>query len=110
MLRSLLAASSLLAGVAGLTSQAAAEEKAAKPYPLQTCIVSDAKLGSMGDPVAYVHEGQELKFCCPHCVESFKEDPAKYLSKLEAARKQPATQPATQPAEKSEKDDHSAHH
>lgn len=54
----------------------------AKPYPLEVCIVSDEKLGSMGDPVVLAHEGQEVKFCCDSCTPKFKKDPAKYLAKL----------------------------
>jgi hypothetical protein len=57
------------------------------PYPLTTCVVSDEKLGSMGDPVVIQHEGTEVRFCCPKCVDVFKKDPAKYLAKLEAAKK-----------------------
>jgi YHS domain-containing protein len=52
------------------------------PYPLDTCIVSGEELGSMGDPVRIVHEGQEIKFCCKACVAKFKEDPAKYLQMI----------------------------
>lgn len=54
----------------------------AKAYPLDTCIVSDNELGSMGDPVTIVHEGQEVKFCCKPCEAKFNKDPARYLSKL----------------------------
>ena len=54
----------------------------AKPYPLDTCIVSDNKLGSMGTPVTKVHQGQEVKFCCEPCVEEFDENPAKFMAKL----------------------------
>lgn len=54
----------------------------AKPYPLDVCIVSGEKLGSMGEAISMVHEGQEIKFCCDHCVPDFKKDPAKYLTKL----------------------------
>jgi hypothetical protein len=53
-----------------------------KPYPLETCLVTDSKLGSMGDPIAVVHEGQEVKFCCKPCVKKFEKDPAKYIGKL----------------------------
>jgi nitrous oxide reductase accessory protein NosL len=60
-------------------------ESAAKPYALDTCIVSGEKLGSMGKPIVINHEGQEIKFCCDSCVPKFKKDPAKYLSKLEHA-------------------------
>ena len=58
---------------------------AVKPYPLDVCIVSGEKLGSMGEPITIVHEGQEIKFCCDSCPPKFKKDPAKYLGKLETA-------------------------
>lgn len=55
---------------------------AAKPYSLDVCIVSGEKLGSMGAPVVYVHEGQEVKLCCKSCLPDFKKEPAKFLAKL----------------------------
>lgn len=64
----------------------AAPKVAAKPYPLDVCIVSGEKLGSMGEPVVYVHEGQEVKFCCKNCAPDFKKEPAKYLVKLAAKK------------------------
>jgi hypothetical protein len=66
-----------------------AEDKQAtpKPYPLDKCIVSDEKLGEMGKPFVFVHEGQEIKLCCKSCQKDFKKDPAKYLKKLEGAGK-----------------------
>lgn len=64
------------------SAQTAAEATVANPYPLDTCLVSGEKLGSMGDPVSLVHEGQEIKFCCDHCIPKFEKDPAKYLSML----------------------------
>lgn len=54
----------------------------AKPYPLDTCIVTGNKLGSMGDPVSFVHNGQEIKLCCQPCMKRFKANPEKYLAKL----------------------------
>ena len=54
----------------------------AKPYPLKTCIVSDEKLGEMGDPYVFTHEGQEVKLCCKSCLKDFKKDSAKYMKKL----------------------------
>lgn len=54
-----------------------------KPYPLDVCLVSGEKLGSMGEPTVLVHEGQEIKFCCDSCEPKFKKDPEKYLPKLE---------------------------
>ena len=59
-----------------------AEAPKVKPYPLDTCLVSDEKLGSMGKPVVFTHEGQEIKLCCKSCRPKFKKDPAKYLKKL----------------------------
>jgi hypothetical protein len=63
---------------------ATATTAAAKPYPLEVCIVSDEKLGSMGDPVVKVVDGQEVKFCCKSCVPDFEKEPAKFLTKLAA--------------------------
>jgi len=54
-------------------------------YPLETCVVSDGKLGSMGDPVVYVYEGREVRFCCKGCVARFEKDPETYLMKLDQA-------------------------
>lgn len=59
-------------------------ESDATPYPLDVCIVTDKQLGSMGDPVSIVHEGQEIRFCCEPCIAKFEAEPAKYLAKLEA--------------------------
>lgn len=54
----------------------------AKPYPLDTCIVTDNKLGSMGTPVSLVYQGQEVKFCCKPCVAKFHRNPDRYLAAL----------------------------
>lgn len=61
----------------------AAESSVAKPYPLEVCLVSGEKLGSMGEPVTIVHERQTIKFCCDSCQPDFEADPEKFLSKLE---------------------------
>lgn len=63
---------------------ATATTAAAKPYPLDVCIVSDEKLGSMGDPVVKVVDGQEVKFCCKSCVPDFEKEQAKFMTKLAA--------------------------
>lgn len=65
--------------------EAKPEEKKelAKPYKLDTCIVSDEKLGEMGAPFVFTHEGQEIKLCCKKCKGKFDKDPALYLKKLE---------------------------
>ena len=64
------------------SAAAAAPAAAVKPYPLNVCIVSDEELGSMGEPIVMVHEGQEVKFCCKSCVPDFEKEPAKFLTKL----------------------------
>lgn len=59
---------------------------AAKPYTLDTCVVSGEKLGSMGQPYVFTHEGQEIKLCCKECLKDFKADPAKYTKKIAAGK------------------------
>lgn len=85
--------SSLSLGLASCSRQesTATEEPAgrtaaasdATPYPLDVCLVSGEKLGSMGEPHVIVHQGREIKFCCDHCEPKFREDPEKYLSQLD---------------------------
>ncbi len=54
-------------------------------YPLETCVVSGMKLGAMGEPIDYVHEGRLVRLCGSGCVSKFQKDPAVYLEKLDAA-------------------------
>ena len=90
----LIAASLVLTYVAvplsGLAADKAPTASKAKAYPLDKCIVSDEKLGEMGEPFVFVHEGQEIKLCCQSCQKDFNKSPAKYLKKLE----KPATDKA----------------
>ena len=51
-------------------------------YTATTCPVSGQKLGSMGEPVDYLHNNQLVRFCCSGCVDKFKADPQKYLKNL----------------------------
>ncbi|MDA7880869.1 hypothetical protein N9A94_01015 [Akkermansiaceae bacterium] len=62
--------------------QSAETKKIDSEYPLDTCVVSGKKLGSMGDPFVITHEGIEVRFCCDGCLPTFKKEPAKYLAKL----------------------------
>jgi hypothetical protein len=77
-----------LALVAAAPAQEKKDEKA-KPYPLDTCIVSDEKLGA--DPAmktfVFTHEGQEIKLCCKSCQKTFNKSPEKYMKKLADAGK-----------------------
>lgn len=54
----------------------------AKPYPLDTCLVSGEKLGGHGPAYSFVHEGQEIKLCCRDCLGEFQKAPGKYLARL----------------------------
>jgi hypothetical protein len=74
-----------------------------KEYPLDVCVVSGEKLGSMGKPVVLQHEGREVRLCCAGCIDKFKQDPAKYLKKLDEAEKK------KQPADDKKKPDHGGH-
>jgi len=58
--------------------------------PLETCIVTDAELGSMGEPVVYDYKGREIRFCCAGCIPSFESDPDKYMEKLPPFGGEPA--------------------
>jgi YHS domain-containing protein len=86
-LKSLVAATVLtgfcLAPFVGMAEDVKTEKK--DTYPLQTCVVSGEKLGEMGDPYIYTHEGREVRLCCKGCLKDFKKDPAKYLKKLDEA-------------------------
>ncbi|MCK6488796.1 MAG: hypothetical protein L6R48_10790 [Planctomycetes bacterium] len=91
----LLALTALSTGLAAADAATAA----AKPYPLDTCIISGDKLGSMGAPVVIVREGREIKLCCKGCIKDFDKDPAKFLGKIAQAEKaRSATAAATAPA------------
>jgi hypothetical protein len=74
-------------GTLALLGADKAKGSKAKPYPLETCIVSDEKLGGHGKPYVFTHEGQELKLCCKPCLKDFKKDPARYLKKLPDGKK-----------------------
>ena len=53
-----------------------------KPYPLDYCLISNQKLGSMGEPKRIVYEGQEIKFCCGGCEKKFRKESAKFLKQM----------------------------
>lgn len=89
----LLLASTLLAGTTAFAADAkqpAAAAKAKADYPLTTCVVSDEKLGGMGDAIEYTYKekgkaDRTVLFCCKDCVADFEKEPAKYLKKLDEA-------------------------
>ncbi|RMD65599.1 YHS domain-containing protein [Candidatus Parcubacteria bacterium] len=75
-------------GLGWADSHKADKAKAAKPYPLDNCLISGEKLDLTSSKLCTItHQGQELKFCCKRCAGKFQKDPAKYMSKVKAAAK-----------------------
>ncbi len=88
----------LLAFALGASSSFAAEKKIklkAKPYPLDTCLVSGEKLGSMGEPVVFAEGDQEIALCCDGCKKDFTKDMKANLAKIDAAAKKVKAYPLT---------------
>lgn len=46
----------------------------------EVCIVTGNKLGSMGKPVSFEHDGEKYWVCCSPCIKKFKKNPKKYLN------------------------------
>lgn len=82
-------AAGLLLTACGNGEKAAATSEAVDPnviaYPLDTCIVADKKLGSMGKPHVFVHEGRQFKYCCEGCDDEFQANTDKYIKKFDDA-------------------------
>lgn len=70
-------------GKSGPTTDAAGAKGA---YPLDVCVVSGEKLGSMGEPHVITHDGVEVRFCCEHCVPKFEANPAAFVAKVKEAK------------------------
>ena len=87
LIAALLATSTFLAASDPAPATAA---PAAKPYPLDTCIVSGMTLGDMGKPVSVIIDGQEYKLCCGSCARKLKADPTKFAKLLADAVTVPA--------------------
>ncbi len=85
----ILVAAFLAGPLAGLAAdaKAAPKEPKAKPYPLDTCVVSGEKLDAMGEPYVFTHDGREIKLCCKSCLKDFNKTPAKYVAKVDEAAK-----------------------
>ena len=54
-------------------------------YPLTTCPVSGAKLGSMGEPVDLVVANRLVRLCCEGCEGQVMANPAKVLDAVDGA-------------------------
>lgn len=51
-------------------------------YAMNTCLVSGDKLAE-GETVNYIHNNRLVRFCCESCINSFTQDPAKFLKQLD---------------------------
>ena len=80
--RALWRCASVLLLAACLGSATAAD--GVRPYPLDTCLVSNEKI----DPAvpAITYKGQEYRFCCKGCARKFAANPDHYAAKLGAQR------------------------
>jgi hypothetical protein len=71
---------------AKFTAKIDAAAKKVKAYSLNTCAVTDEKLGGdMGEPYVFIHDLQEIKLCCKDCKKDFDKEPAKFLKKIAKA-------------------------
>lgn len=77
--------------VGALAAGAFAADKAfklkVKPYPMDTCVVSGEKLGSMGDAVVFAEGDQEIQICCKSCKKDFEKDKKANMAKIDEAWK-----------------------
>jgi YHS domain-containing protein len=72
------------------TASFAADKKSklkTKPYPMDTCVVSGEKLGSMGDSFVFVEGDQEVQLCCKSCQKDFAKEKKANLAKINDAWK-----------------------
>ena len=54
-------------------------------YPMKTCVITGAKLGSMGPPVEVIVNNRLFRICCAPCGGKIKKDPEAAFAKLNAA-------------------------
>ena len=58
------------------------EEDRAAAEKQKICPVTDELLGSMGKPIKVTIAGRDVFICCQMCEDALKEDPDKYLAKI----------------------------
>ncbi len=56
-------------------------------YPLDTCVISDEKLDSMGGAVDVLYGTKLIRLCCKGCKKSVEKEGPALVAKIEAARK-----------------------
>jgi YHS domain-containing protein len=60
----------------------AEELAAAKPYPLDTCLVIDRPLRESKRTYTKIYKGQVVKFCCTPCIKAFNTNPETFMHKV----------------------------
>lgn len=63
-------------------------EKQRADYPLDTCVVSDEKLGSMGEPIDYLWGVRLYRLCCGGCKKSVQKNADALWKKIADAKLQ----------------------
>ena len=58
------------------------ELAAAKPYPLDTCLVIDRPLSETKRTYTKIYKGQQVKFCCTNCIKAFDANPDIFMKKI----------------------------
>lgn len=54
-------------------------------YPLDTCVITGKKLGSMGDPVQLLFDGTLVQLCCSGCTKRATANAAAMVQKVREA-------------------------
>lgn len=85
-------------------------EKQKADYPLDTCIASDEKLGSMGEPIDYVLANRLLRLCCEECKKRIEKNPSKHLADLAKAASGHKAHTSKDSGSHSGHGDHGSHH
>jgi hypothetical protein len=52
-------------------------------YPTAICPVMETEVEALGTPVEMLHGIRLVRLCCDSCVETFREDPATWLARLD---------------------------
>jgi hypothetical protein len=55
-------------------------------YPLDTCVISDEKLGSMGEPIDFLYGTRLYRLCCGGCKKAVMKNADALWAKIETAR------------------------
>lgn len=60
-----------------------AEIAAAKPYPLDYCLVIERPLKESKKTYTKIYKGQVVKFCCKGCIKAFEANPDLFMVKVQ---------------------------